>query len=273
MTSETEPAERILTFLQAKNPERPEWLIVLGSGMGHLAEDIENQMVIPYGEIPGFPVSTVAGHAGRLIFGEWAGKKVLVMQGRLHYYEGYTMAQVTLPMRVFGLWGIQKLLLTNAAGGLNPDQKIGEVMWISDHINLMGTNPLIGRHQDKWGTRFPDMSRVYNREWLRTALQISAEEGLMASSGVYMGVSGPTYETPAEYKAFRIMGADAVGMSTIPESIVAHQMGMKILGFSIISDLGVEGKIESISHDIVVREVEKTAEKMRKVIPGILGLD
>ncbi len=269
----TEQAEEILEFLKERCPQQPEWLVVLGSGMGHLAEDIENQQVIPYGEIPHFPVSTVAGHAGRLIFGEWAGKKVVVMQGRFHYYEGYSMAQVTLPMRVFGFWGIKKLLLTNAAGGLNPRHKIGEVMWISDHINLMGTNPLIGPHEEKWGNRFPDMSAVYAPEWQKNALEISKSEGLQSSAGVYIGVSWPTYETPAEYRAFRILGADAVGMSTIPEAIAAHQMGMKILGFSIISDLGVEGKIEAISHSMVVREVEKTAEKMRKVIPRVLQMD
>jgi purine-nucleoside phosphorylase len=273
MASPFETAGEVLSFLQKICPERPDWCMVLGSGMGHLAEDIKNPTAIPYGEIPHFPVSTVSGHAGRLIFGEWGTKKVVVMQGRFHYYEGYSMAQVTLPVRVFGLWGIKKLLLTNAAGGLNPNQKIGEVMWIADHINMMGTNPLIGTHDEKWGDRFPDMSQVYHRNWHIKALEISKKEGLTSSAGVYMGVSGPTYETPAEYKAFRILGADAVGMSTIPEAIAAHQMGIKILGFSIISDLGVEGKIEMLSHSMVVNEVEKTAEKMRKVVPQILEMD
>jgi purine-nucleoside phosphorylase len=272
MKALVEQARETLEFFKKIYPSVPDWAIVLGSGMGDLVADIENSITIPYSEIPHFQISTVQGHAGKMTFGSWAGKSVVVMQGRFHFYEGYPLTQVTFPMRVFGLLGIKNLLLSNAAGGLNPHQKLGEVMWISDHINFMGTNPLIGPHREAWGSRFPDMSQVYDPHFLRGALKISEKHGLLHSRGIYMAVTGPTYETPAEYKAFRVFGADAVGMSTVPESIIAHQMGMRIVGFSVISDLGIEGKIEAISHEMVVKEVEKTAGKMRQVVPEVLGL-
>lgn len=261
-----------LSFLQSHFPNTPEWVMVLGSGLGSIAEELEEPHIIPYQEIPGFPVSTVVGHAGRLLVGKWAGKQVLIMQGRFHYYEGYSMQEITIPMRVFGLWGIRNLLVSNAAGGLNPAHSIGEVMWISDHINAMGNHPLIGPHRPEWGARFPDMSSIYRSDWRQKALEISEKYGQKTSQGVFMAVSGPTYETPAEYRAFRNLGADAVGMSTVPEVIVAHQMGLSILGFSVISDLGVEGKVVEVSHQKVVEEVRKVAERMGMVLKDLLPM-
>lgn len=260
-----------LSFLQSHFPETPDLVLVLGSGMGSIADGLEHAKAISYQDIPGFPVSTVPGHAGRLLVGSMSGKRVLIMQGRFHYYEGYSMHEITIPMRVFGLWGIRKLLVSNAAGGLNPGQSIGDVMWISDHINAMGDHPLIGPHRPEWGARFPDMSNIYRKDWRQKALEICQGHGQKASEGVFMAVSGPTYETPAEYRAFRNLGADAVGMSTVPEVIVAHQMGFSILGFSVISDLGVEGAIQAVSHEIVVEEVKKVADRMGRVLTELVG--
>lgn len=259
-----------LTFLTGKVSHTPRIALVLGSGMGAIAGSVEDALVIPFAAIPHFPVSTVPGHAGNLICGRIGGVPVVVMQGRCHYYEGYSMEQVVFPVRVFGLWGIRSLVLTNAAGGLSPEQEIGEVMWISDHINLMGTNPLIGPHEPEWGVRFPDMSRIYPAAWIEKAMQLCREEGQRCSRGVYMGVSGPTYETPAEYRAFRRLGADAVGMSTVPEAIAARQMGMDVLAFSVISDLGVEGEIVPVSHEKVLAESDKAAGRLARVLARLL---
>lgn len=260
-----------LDFLKSKFSVVPDLALVLGSGMGSIADEIEDQLIIPFGEIPNFPVPTVSGHAGRLVFGKLAGKSVVAMQGRFHFYEGYTMQEVTLPIRVFGLWGIKGLILSNAAGGLNPNQKLGEVMWIKDHINLMGANPLFGTHFPEWGERFPDMSQIYRPDWIHIAQTICNQNGQMNSSGVYIGVSGPTYETPAEYKAFSSLGADAIGMSTVPEAIVARQMGMSCLAFSVISDLGVEGKIEEISHQMVLENVQKAGKNMGRILKELIS--
>ena len=240
-----------LDYIRSKCKQTPELALVLGSGMGDIALEIRNAISIPYSEIPNFPVSTVPGHAGKLIFGELGTKKVVAMQGRI--------------------WGIKNLLLSNAAGGMNPGQDLGEVMFIKDHINAMGTNPLIGPHLPEWGQRFPDMSQVYRKDWIELAMEIATKAGQKNSLGVYLAVTGPTYETPAEYKAFRNLGADAVGMSTVPEAIVAHQMGMDCLAFSVISDLGVEGKIVRINHEMVVEEVNKVANRMQGIIKELIS--
>jgi purine-nucleoside phosphorylase len=255
-----------LEYLKALSPTPPDLAMVLGSGLGDIAEELSDAQFIPYDSIPGFPVSTVPGHAGRLVMGKWAGKQVVVMQGRFHFYEGYSMQEVTLPIRVFGLWGIRNLILSNAAGGLQATQQIGEVLWIRDHINGLGAHPLIGPHKAAWGARFVDMSQVYRPDWIASALKLCERYQQPASQGVYMAVTGPTYETPAEYRAFRIMGADAVGMSTVPEAIVAHQMGMNCLAFSVISDLGIEGHAVPVSHTEVVEEVRKVAARMRQIL-------
>jgi purine-nucleoside phosphorylase len=270
MKNYVDQASETVDFLKQLFPEKPKWAMILGSGLGNLTEEMTGKTVISYSEVPHFPTSTVSGHAGNLVFGYWANIPVLVMQGRLHYYEGYTMQEVTFPVRVFGEWEIKNLLVSNAAGGLSPTHELGEVMWISDHINMMGTNPLIGKNHQKWGERFPDMSEVYRQDWIEKALTCSALHGQKSSKGIFMAVSGPTFETPAEYQAFRALGADAVGMSTVPEAIVAHHMGMHLLGFSVISDLGVPGKIEKIDHLTVLQSVKMAEAKLRLIVADLL---
>lgn len=233
--------------------------IILGTGLGGLVQHIEQTASLPYASIPGFPVSTVQGHAGRLISGRIAGVPVLAMQGRFHFYEGYHMQQVTYPARVFKLLGIETLLVSNAAGGLNPGFKVGDVMLITDHINMFGTNPLLGPNLDDFGPRFPDMSAVYSHRLLALARQIGEREKLDLREGVYVGTAGPTFETPAEYKMFRLLGGDAVGMSTVPEVIVAHHAGLEVFGVSIITDSGVPGEIKEVSHE-EVQQVAASAE-------------
>ncbi len=244
--------------------------IILGTGLGGLVDEIDIEKSIPYSDIPHFPVSTVAGHSGRLIVGRISGKPVIAMQGRFHYYEGYTMQQVTFPARVMKLIGIKILLVSNAAGGLNPNFKVGDVMVITDHINMFGTNPLIGPNLDEFGPRFPDMSQVYSPRLTNLALSIGQKENLDLRTGVYVGTSGPTFETPAEYKMFRLLGADAVGMSTVPEVIIAHHAGIEIFGISIITDSGVPGEIVEVSHEDVQRVAAAAEPRMTRVIKALV---
>ena len=239
-------------WIKAHTQLAPETAIVLGTGLGRLAAEIEVVDAFPYSEIPNFPVSTVEGHSGRLLFGRLGGKEVMALEGRFHYYEGYTMKEVTFPVRVMHELGIKTLFVSNAAGGMNPDFEIGDLMLITDHINFMPEHPLHGPNFPT-GPRFPDMSEAYNRELLDMARGIAAEKGIRTVEGVYIATQGPTYETPAEYKMFRILGADAVGMSTVPEVIVARHCGIRVFGISIITDLGVEGKIVEASHEEVQR--------------------
>lgn len=246
-------------FLQQQTSENFKIGIVLGSGLGALAQDIEDAITFNYKDIPHFPVSTVEGHSGKLIMGKLSGVPVIAMQGRFHYYEGYDMKKATFPIRVFKALGIENLLLSNASGGLHPDHKIGDIMILDDHIHLFPDNPLRGKNLDELGPRFPDMSEPYCNRLLSLAKQIDQEEKLGLHYGVYLGTSGPTYETKSEYKYFRIIGADAVGMSTTPETIVAIHAGMKVFAASVISDLGVEGKVVEISHE-EVQEVAAKAE-------------
>jgi purine-nucleoside phosphorylase len=215
---------------------KPEIGIVLGSGLGGLGEKIEADKVIAYKDIPGFPVSTVEGHKGKLILGSLGCKKVVAMQGRFHYYEGYTMDKVTFPIRVMKFLGIEYLFVSNAAGGMNPEFNVGDIMLIKDHINHFPVNPLIGQNEERLGSRFPDMSSVYNRDLISKAKIIAKKHQIPLQEGVYIGSSGPTLETPSEYKMFRIWGADATGMSTVPEVIVAHHMGIKCFGMSVITN-------------------------------------
>jgi len=222
-------------FLRKKGFEKAETVIVLGSGLGSLVEKIEVEKEITYSEIPNFPISTAYGHKGNLIYGKFGGKKVIAMQGRFHYYEGYEMDQVVFPIRVFYLLGIKNIFLTNASGGLNPDFRVGDLMLITDHINLF-PNPLRGKNLDEFGPRFPDMTFVYNRDFLKIARSVAKENGISLREGVYIGCSGPTFETPAEYRFYRKIGADATGMSTIPEAIVAHHCGIKVFGVSVVTN-------------------------------------
>jgi len=247
------------TFINEKIKRPIDAGIILGSGLGGLVREIEIELEIPYSEIPDFPVSTVEGHSGKLIIGKLAGKTVLAMQGRFHYYEGYSMKEVTFPVRVMKLMGINTLFVSNASGGLNPTYSVGDVVIISDHINFFPEHPLRGTNINELGTRFPDMSKSYDPYLRNKAKAIALKNGIAVKEGVYVGVSGPTFETPAEYLMFRNLGADVVGMSTVPEVIVARHMEMTVFGISIVTDSGVPGQIVEISHE-EVQEVAMKAE-------------
>jgi purine-nucleoside phosphorylase len=259
-------------FIKARIKITPEIGIILGTGLGGLINEIEDQIAIPYKDIPNFPVSTVEGHAGQLIFGRLGGRNIVAMQGRFHYYEGYTMREVTFPIRILKLLGIKLLVLSNASGGLNPAFEVGDLMIITDHINLMPANPLIGENFEELGPRFPDMSEAYDKDIILKALKIVSENKLHAHTGIYAGVSGPTFETPAEYNYIRIIGADAVGMSTVPEVIVARHMGLTCFAVSVISDLGVYGKIVEISHKEVINAASVAEPRMTLLISELLKI-
>ena len=245
--------------------------IILGTGLGGLVNEINISHAIPYVDIPNFPLSTVKGHHGKMIFGSLGDKEVVALKGRFHYYEGYTMKQVTFPVRVMARLGIELLILSNASGGLNPSFSIGDVMFIEDHINLMGDNPLIGPNEEDLGPRFPDMSQPYNPALREKAQTIAERLGIKYQTGVYAGVTGPTFETPAEYRYVRLIGADAVGMSTVPEVIAARHAGLPCLAFSVISDLGVEGKIVEITHDDVIDAASIAEPKMTAIIKAFIA--
>ncbi len=249
-------------FIKSQTKLSPKIGIILGTGLGSIADSIEVECDIDYHNIPNFPLSTVKGHKGRLTIGHLNGQEVLVMQGRFHFYEGYDMSRVAFPIRVMKFLGIESLIVSNASGGLNPDQAIGDLMIINDHINLFPTNPLIGPNNDELGPRFPDMSEAYNREFINKALIIANENNIKVHQGVYAGLTGPTFETPAEYKYLRIIGADAVGMSTVPEVIAARHMGLDVFGISVITDLGVEGKIQVVSHMEVIKNAKKNEKNL-----------
>ena len=260
-----EKIQETAAFLKSKMHTQPETAIILGTGLGSLVNEITNKYEINYQDIPNFPVSTVEGHSGKLIFGKLGDKDILAMQGRFHYYEGYNMKEVTFPVRVMHELGIKTLFVSNASGGMSPDFEVGDLMIITDHINFFPEHPLRGKNIP-YGPRFPDMSEAYNKELIRKADQIAAEKGIKVQHGIYIGVQGPTYETPAEYKMFRILGADAVGMSTVPEVIVANHCGIKVFGISVITDLGVEGKIIEITHE----DVQKAADAAQPLMTTIM---
>ena len=260
-----ERIQETAAFLKDKMHTRPETAIILGTGLGSLVNEIEDKYEISYETIPHFPVSTVEGHSGKLIFGKLGKKDILAMQGRFHFYEGYAMTEVTFPIRVMRELGIKTLFVSNAAGGMNPDFEIGDLMIITDHINFFPEHPLRGKNIP-YGPRFPDMSEAYNKELIRKADEIAAEKGIKVQHGIYIGTQGPTYETPAEYKMFRILGADTVGMSTVPEVIVANHCGIRVFGMSVITDLGVEGKIVEVTHE----EVQKAADKAQPLMTTIM---
>ena len=244
---------------------KPTTAIILGTGLGKLADEIEITQAIPYSEIPNFPVSTVEGHSGKLILGKLGGKDIMAMQGRFHFYEGYSMKEVTFPVRVMYELGIRTLFVSNAAGGTNPDFHIGTLMNITDHINFFPENPLRGKNMPT-GPRFPDMHEPYDLQLVALADRIAEEKGIEVAHGVYLGTQGPTFETPAEYRMFRRMGADAVGMSTVPEVIVARHCGIRVFGVSIITDMGVEGIVEEVSHE----EVQKAANAVQPLMADIM---
>ena len=260
-----ERIQETASYLRSKMQTQPQTAIILGTGLGSLVNDITDKYEISYESIPNFPVSTVEGHSGKLIFGKLGNKDIMAMQGRFHYYEGYDMTEVTFPVRVMRELGIQTLFVSNAAGGMNPDFEIGDLMIITDHINFFPEHPLRGKNIP-YGPRFPDMSEAYNKELIRKANEIATEKGIKVQQGVYIGTQGPTYETPAEYKMFRILGADAVGMSTVPEVIVANHCGIQVFGMSVITDLGVEGKIVEVTHE----DVQKAADAAQPLMTTIM---
>lgn len=257
-------------FLKAKTGFEPEVGIILGSGLGGLAAKIEIMHELPYASIKNFPVSTVHGHGSKLILGKLSGKKVIAMQGRFHFYEGYGMQEVGFPVRVMKQLGIKTLLLSNASGGVNPDFKVGDLMILRDHINLMGVNPLIGKNDDRLGPRFPDMSMPYDKKFIETALTIARKLGIRCHTGVYAAVTGPCFETPAEYKYIKAIGADAVGMSTVPETIVARHMNLPVFAASIITDMGGGDHIEVITHEEVLKVATAAEEKLTRIVSELI---
>ena len=272
-TSIYERAEHATRVIRSRISVEPRIALVLGSGLGGFADDFEESVSIPYEEIPGFMRSTAQGHAGRLVIGKIDSVPVLAMQGRVHYYEGYSLEEVTFPVRTFGLLGIKTLVLTNAAGGINVELTQGALMVISDHVNLMGVNPLRGPNDDRFGPRFPDMTAVYSPELQALVVDEAKAIGVEVRRGIYGALSGPSYETPAEIHLLRNLGADAVGMSTVPEAIVARHMGLEVLGISCITNMAAGISDEPINHEEVMatgdRVRETFAELLRRVIAAI----
>ncbi|MBF36245.1 MAG: purine-nucleoside phosphorylase [Crocinitomicaceae bacterium] len=258
--------------LKEKTNFEPEIGIILGTGLGGLVNEINIAHAISYEDIPNFPVSTVEGHKGQLIFGDLGGKRVVAMQGRFHFYEGYSMNELVFPVRVMKFLGIEKLMVSNASGGVNPDFEIGDIMLISDHINLFPTNPLMGPNMNELGPRFPDMSQAYSKDILKTAEEVAKELDIYVVKGIYAGLSGPTLETPAEYQYVRNVGADAVGMSTVPEVIAARHMGIPCFGVSVITDLGVPGKIVEVTHEDVQKVAAKAELILTKMVKRLFEL-
>jgi purine-nucleoside phosphorylase len=278
-----EKAVETARFIRSKYPREIQTAVVLGSGLGAFADELEDAVSIPFEEIPHFARATVEGHSGRLVLGKLSGIDIAVQAGRFHYYEGYEMSQVTFPIRTFGLLGIKNLVLTNAAGSLNTDMPQGSLMLISDHLNLMGANPLLGKNDERFGPRFPDMTETYDAEFQRIAAEEAAsivherfEQGLddeakvFLHRGVYCGLSGPTYETPAEIHMYRLLGADAVGMSTVPEAIVARHQGMRILGISCITNLGAGMVDGPIDHDAVMETGARVADIFKDLLRRVI---
>ncbi len=257
-------------FLKAKMTTHPETAIILGTGLGSLVNEITDKYEIEYKDIPNFPLSTVEGHSGKLIFGKLGNKEIMAMQGRFHYYEGYSMKEVTFPVRVMRELSIKTLFVSNAAGGMNPNFLIGDLMIINDHINMFPEHPLRGKNIP-YGDRFPDMSKTYSPELIAMAKEIAAEKGIRVVEGVYLGTQGPTFETPAEYVMFHRMGGDAVGMSTVPEVIVARHCGIRVFGISVITDLGIEGVIVEVSHEEVQKAADEAQPRMTTIFREIVN--
>ena len=262
--------QQTVDYIRTRTNVQPKVGVVLGTGLGGLVSEIEIESAIPYEEIPNFPVSTVEGHSGQLIFGTLNNVPVVAMQGRFHYYEGYNLKEVTFPIRVFKLLGIEALFLSNASGGVNDAFEIGDIMLITDHINLIPDNPLKGKNIDELGPRFPDMSEPYSNALCDQVRTIAKQNNISIQEGIYAALPGPTYETPAEYQYINIIGADAVGMSTIPEVIVATHMGLPCMAMSIITDLGVSGKIVEITHEEVQEIAKGTEPKMTTIIKSLV---
>lgn len=262
--------QETVSYIKSQTHFNPEYGVILGSGLGGFTEDIQIEHILPYTDIPNFPVSTVQGHKGALVFGTIGDKKVVAMQGRFHFYEGYDMKEVTFPVRVMKYLGVEKLIVSNASGGVNDKYKVGSIVIIKDHINMMPEHPLHGRNEERFGPRFVNMSEPYSRKMIVKAKEIAGSLGITVHDGIYMGLQGPTFETLAEYKMVKILGADCVGMSTVPEVIVASHMEMETFGISVITDMGNEDNIETVSHAEVLEAAQKAEPFVRKLIQELI---
>lgn len=265
-----EKVQESVNYIKNKTGYIPEYGIILGSGLGGFAQDIEVEFSLSYNEIPNFPVSTVEGHKGALIFGKIDGKSVVAMQGRFHFYEGYDMDVVTFPVRVMKYIGVQKLVVSNASGGVNPSYRVGDIVLIYDHINMMPQHPLRGHNDERFGPRFVNMSEPYSRKMIAMAKEKAAALNIVVKDGIYLGLQGPTYETLAEYRMVKAMGGDCVGMSTVPEVIVARHMDMEVFGVSVITDMGNEASIEQVTHEEVLEAARAAEPKVRSLIKELV---
>lgn len=265
-----EKVQETVSYIKAKTNFTPEYGVILGSGLGGFTNDIQIEFTLPYDEIPNFPVSTVEGHKGALVFGVIEGKKVVAMQGRFHFYEGYDMKQVTFPVRVMKYLGVSKLIVSNASGGVNPKYKVGSVVIIKDHVNMMPEHPLRGKNDERFGPRFVNMSEPYSRAMMVKAKEIAASMNIEIHDGVYLGLQGPTFETLAEYKMVKALGCDCVGMSTVPEVIVARHMELETFGVSVITDMGDEESIGTITHAEVLEAAKEAEPKVRALIKNLI---
>lgn len=262
--------QETVSFIKEKTNFTPEYGVILGSGLGSFTDDIQIEFTLPYGEIPNFPVSTVQGHNGALVFGTIGNKKVVAMQGRFHYYEGYSMQEVTFPVRVMKYLGVEKLIVSNASGGVNPIYKVGDIVIIKDHINMMPEHPLRGKNDERFGPRFVNMSEPYSKKMILKAKELAQKMNIEVKYGIYLGLQGPTFETLSEYRMVKNLGADCVGMSTVPEVIVARHMDMECFGLSVITDMGDEDNIETVSHDEVLEAAKKAEPKVRSLIKELI---
>ena len=265
-----EQVQETVNYIKNKIGFEPEYGVILGSGLGSFTDDIQIEFTLLYSEIPNFPVSTVEGHKGALVFGTIGNKKVVAMQGRFHFYEGYDMKQVTFPVRVMKYLGVSKLIVSNASGGVNPNYEVGSIVIIKDHINMMPEHPLRGKNEERFGPRFLNMSEPYSRAMMLKAKVVAAENSIKVLDGVYLGLQGPTFETLSEYKMVKILGADCVGMSTVPEVIVARHMEMEVFGLSVITDMGNEENIEEVNHAEVLKAAEKAEPSVRLLIKELI---
>jgi purine-nucleoside phosphorylase len=262
--------QETVSFIQGKINFIPEYGVILGSGLGGFTDDIDVKFTLSYNEIPNFPVSTVEGHKGALVFGTIGAKKVVAMQGRFHFYEGYSMKEVTFPVRMMKYLGVEKLIVSNASGGVNPNYKVGSIVIIKDHINFMPEHPLRGKNDERFGPRFVNMSQPYSVEMIAKAKEIAQELSIEVHDGVYLGLQGPTFETLSEYRMVKIVGADCVGMSTVPEVIVARHMGLETFGVSIITDMGDEDSILTVSHEEVLEAAKKAEPILRNLVKELI---
>ena len=265
-----EQVQETVNFINAKINFKPEYGVILGSGLGSFTDEMKVEHTLPYNEIPNFPVSTVQGHKGALVFGTIGTKKVVAMQGRFHFYEGYSMTEVTFPVRVMKFLGIEKLVVSNASGGVNPSYKVGSIVMITDHINMTPEHPLRGKNDERFGPRFVNMSEPYSLKMITKTTELAKQLGIDVHEGIYLGLQGPTFETLAEYKMVKILGADCVGMSTVPEVIVARHMDLETFGISVITDMGNEESIGTISQDEVLEAAKAAEPRVRSLIKELI---